>query len=198
MVFCLLGAIGSVCNRLTDQLNKIASGDARLFRETAIAIRFIRPMTSAVLTTVLLSMNMASAQSNLPAPSRSIYKCKINGTVSYSDEPCLGAQRLDATPTSGVSHLSGSPRIGKDVANELHREQFATAIRPLSGMSASQLATATRRYNLDLAARRECNQLEPAIVDLEHEEKKETDAAAIGAIQQNLYALRKRYKTLQC
>jgi hypothetical protein len=140
---------------------------------------------------------MASAQSQLPAPSRSIYKCKINGTVSYSDEPCVGAQRLDATPSSGISHLSGSPRIGKDVANELHREQFAAAIRPLSGMSASQLATASRRYNLEPAARRECSQLEPAIVDLEQAEKG-ADTAAVRTIQQNLYTLRKRYKTLQC
>ena len=142
-------------------------------------------------------MNTSSAQSNLPAPSRSIYKCTINGTVSYSDEPCLGAQRLDATPTSGVSHLSGTPRIGKDVANEHYREQFATALRPLSGMSTSQLATATRRYNLDPAARRECNQLEPAIIALEQEEKG-GDAAAVKAVQQNLFTLRKRYKTLQC
>lgn len=139
----------------------------------------------------------AAVQSQLPAPSRAIYKCHINGTVSYSDEPCVGAQRIDATPVSGVTHLSGSSRIGKDVANEIHREQFANAVRPLTGMNASEFATATRRNQLDPAARRECGQLEPSILQLEQAEKR-ADLVAVKPIQQDLFTLRKRYKKLAC
>lgn len=139
----------------------------------------------------------AWAQSQLPAPSRSIYKCRVNGSMSYSDEPCIGAQRLDATPVSGVSHLSGSAKTGKDVAQERHREEFATALRPLTGMNAAQLATTARRNNLAPEAGRECNQLEPAILGLERAEKR-ADAATLRLVQQDLFTLRKRYKTLAC
>lgn len=151
---------------------------------------------TALLATVLLHA-VVSAQSQLPAPSRTIYKCVVKGAVSYSDEPCAGAQRLDATPTSGVTHLSGSSRTGKDVAGELHREQFAAALRPLSGMSAPQLDTYSRRNRLELSAQRECNRLEPAILELEKLES-HADAATLKPIQQDLLTLRKRYKTLAC
>lgn len=146
---------------------------------------------------VLLPCGVVSAQSQLPAPSRTIYKCVVKGAVSYSDEPCAGAQRLDATPTSGVTHLSGSSKVGKDVASEIHREQFATALRPLHGMNAAQFNTEVRRNNLDLSAQRECHQLEPAILQLEQAERR-ADAGAVKPIQQDLLTLRKRYKTLAC
>jgi len=137
------------------------------------------------------------AQSQLPAPSRTIYKCKIKGTVSYSDEPCLGAQRLDATPSRGVDRLSGQARTGRDVATEIHTEQFGAALRPLHGMTTSQFATAVRRNQLDPAVRRECNALEPNILGLEQAEK-HADAVTIKQVQQDLFVLRKRYKELAC
>lgn len=151
---------------------------------------------AALLAASVLSVQ-AWAQAQLPVPSRVIYKCKVNGSVSYSDEPCVGAQRLDATPVSGVSHLSGAARTGKDVANERSREEFVNAIRPLTGMNASQLATAARRDRLDPAARRECHQLEPAILQLEQSEQR-AGPATLKPIQQDLFTLRKRYKTLAC
>ena len=139
----------------------------------------------------------AWSQSPLPAPSRSMYKCRVHGSVSYSDEPCAGAQRLDATPSRGVNHLSGSSKTGKDVASEVHREQFAAALRPLSGMDEAQFAVYARRINMVPAVQRECQQLEPAILSLEKAESR-ADAVAIKPIQQDLFTLRKRYKTLAC
>lgn len=117
--------------------------------------------------------------------------------MSYSDEPCPGAQRLDATPVSGVTHLSGAPKIGKDVAREIHQQQFAEALRPLSGMDAAQLATYSRRNALAPAAQHECRQIEPVILALEQSERR-ADAVTIKPIQQDLFTLRKRYKTLGC
>jgi len=144
-----------------------------------------------------LSCSIAAAQPQLPAPSRTVYKCIVKGSVSYSDEPCVGAQRLDATPTRGVNRLSGSARTGKDVAAEIHQEQFADALRPLHGMSTAQFTTAVRRNSLDSSAQGECRQLEPAILELEQVEK-HANGASIKAVQQDLFALRKRYKTLGC
>lgn len=156
-----------------------------------------RVAMGTALLAIFLPCAMVSAQSQLPAPSRTIYKCVVKGAVSYSDEPCAGAQRLDATPTSGVTHLSGKSRTGKDVASELHREQFAAALRPLTGMNAPQLDTYGRRNRLDLSAQRECNRLEPAILGLEQSEGR-ADAATLKPIQQDLLTLRKRYKALAC
>lgn len=151
----------------------------------------------AALVALLLASTGVAAQSTLPAPSRTIYKCVIKGAVSYSDEPCPGAQRLDATPVRGVNRLSGATRTGKDVAAELHNEQFAEVFRPISGMTDAEYARATRRTTLALAARRECEQLEPAILELEQAEKR-ASAATIKATQADLFTLRTRYKKLRC
>jgi hypothetical protein len=145
----------------------------------------------------LLPTSAVWSQSQLPAPNRTIYKCQVKGAVSYSDEPCVGAQRLDATPTRGVDRLSGSTRTGRDVSKERETEQFAQAIRPLTGMNASQFATAVRRHPLDAAAQHACRQLEPAILELEQAER-HASAAIIRSIQQDLYVLRKQYQKLGC
>lgn len=139
----------------------------------------------------------AAAQSQLPAPNRTIYKCQVKGTVSYSDEPCVGAQRLDVVPTRGADRLSGSKRIGSDVANEIRSEQFAHAVKPLTGMSPSQFATATRRHHLDAASQSECRQLEAAILTSEQAERS-AGAGMMESIRQDLFSLRKRYKKLRC
>lgn len=143
----------------------------------------------------MLASNAALAQ--LPAPTRTVYKCNIEGKLSYSDEPCIGAQRIDVTPTRGVDRLSGSARIGKDVAREIRSEQFAKALEPIAGMNAAEFSTASRRTSLSAAAQQECRQLEPAILTWE---KKELGASgpAVQSTQRELFLLRKRYKTIGC
>lgn len=165
--------------------------------KSARHIDIIPLAASAGLLAVLLSSPVVLAQSQLPAPSRTIYKCIVKGAPSYSDEPCAGAQRLDATPSRGVNHLSGSSRTGKDVASEVHHEQFRAALRPLTGMDDAQFATYARRINMAAAVQRECQQLERGILSLEKAESR-ADATAIKPIQQDLLTLRKRYKILVC
>lgn len=136
----------------------------------------------------------AAAQSQLPAPDRTIYQCQVKGKVSYSDEPCVGAQRLDVVPTRGADRLSGSRRTGSDVANEIRSEQFAQALEPLTGMSPSQFATASRRHHMDAASQGECRQLEATILASEQVERR-AGAGMMESIRQDLYSLRKRYKS---
>jgi hypothetical protein len=128
------------------------------------------PCLAAVLTFVVavLSTPTLSAQ-NLPPPSRTMYKCKVNGTTTYSDMPCLGAEKLEVEPTRGVSKLSGSERIGSDVSRERWREGLAEAVRPITGMDAKQFATFGR-----------CNQL------------------ALRDIQLRLFRMRQRFHDLHC
>jgi hypothetical protein len=156
-------------------------------------------LTRFALCWALLGMFLphALAQSQLPAPSRTIYKCQVKGTVSYSDEPCVGAQRLDIVPSRGADRLSGSRRVGNDVASEIRSEQFAQAVKPLTGMSPTQFAAASRRHYMDTASRSECRQLEAAILTSEQVERS-AGAGMMEAIRQDLFSLRKRYKQLGC
>lgn len=138
-----------------------------------------------------------SALAQLPAPTRTVYKCQIDGKIRYSDEPCVGARRIDVTPTRGVDRLSGSARTGKDVAREIWSEQFSEALKPISGMSAAEFSAASRRNSLSGNSQRECRQLEIAILV---SEKKEQSASKpyVQSIQQELFILRKRFKVLGC
>lgn len=133
----------------------------------------------------------------LPAPSRIIYKCNIQGTVTYSDTPCVGAVKLDVEPTRGVSKMSGTERIGKDVARERTREMWAEALRPISGMDAKQYAIYERRYPLPVAAQQECRQLDRDMPPVEQEERR-TAPPALHDVQVRLFLMRKRFKDLQC
>lgn len=91
----------------------------------------------------------AWAQS-LPQPSRTVFRCEVEGKVTYSDSPCLGARRIQIEPTRGVSKLSGSERIGNDVRVERHREIMAEALQPLTGMDARRWSSLGDGSNLDL------------------------------------------------
>lgn len=126
-----------------------------------------------------------------------MYKCTANNVTSYSDKPCLGAERLVANPARGVSKLSGTERIGKDVFEEKNRENLANAIRPLTGMSPEQYEVARRRYSLSSAAQQECRRLDPSLLQLEAMEKA-ADKAARAAIQRDLFLLRQRFTELRC
>ena len=132
----------------------------------------------------------------LPAPSRTIYKCEVNGKIAYTDEPCLGAQRLDVMPTRGVNKLSGQTRIGADVAREHRQEGMARAFKPLTGMNEQQFATETRRYRLDASSKRECRTLEAAILD--NEQRERSGRGMVNALEQEILELRQRYHKLGC
>lgn len=149
-----------------------------------------------IYTTALVVPPMLTAQT-LPAPSRTIYKCKIQGSVTYSDTPCLGAKKLDVEPTRGVSKLSGTERIGADVAHEHEREGFAQALRPLSGMDAKQFAVFSRRYQLPAATQQECRDLDQNLPHLESEEQHATPAA-LRDVQARLFQMRTRFRNLRC
>lgn len=137
-----------------------------------------------------------TAQS-LPVPSRIIYKCVVAGKIAYTDEPCLGAKRLDIEPSRGLSKFSGKEMIGADVQRENHRDMMADALRPLAGLNHQQYATLHRRVNLSGAAKAECGMLDQSIPQTE---AVEADSAreARPAIQRDLLSLRKRFKELRC
>lgn len=133
----------------------------------------------------------------LPAPSRVIYKCIVGGKIAYTDEPCLGAIRMDIEPSRGLDKFSGKQMTGADVRQEVHREMFGEALRPLTGLNGKAYAIEVRRYKLDGAAKAECRSLDTGLAESEALERASSKATR-PAVQHELFVMRKRYKTLGC
>ena len=131
----------------------------------------------------LLACGFAGAQS------RTVYKCAQGGKVAYSDEPCLNATVVDATPTRGLDKSTGVSRKGFDVQREERREAVAEALRPITGMNARQFDTFGRRQKLSVDAQRECSRLDKALP---------AATSASNPDQTSLLLMRKRYKDFGC
>lgn len=107
------------------------------------------------------------------------------------------AQRIEVEPTRGVSKLSGKEQIGNDVYREQFNEQFAEALRPLTGLDHKQYAAVGRRLRLTPDAQQECRRLDTHLPPLERQEL-QASGATLTDVQQQLFALRKRYRELGC
>jgi hypothetical protein len=140
----------------------------------------------------------AFAQSTtLPAPSRTVFKCSVSGKVIYSDEPCVGAQRVNVEPTRGMNKSTGHELVGPDVQRERFNESMATAMKPLTGMTPAQTAVFERRFKLEPSARVECYRLD---AEISRDERSEgvANAARRTDAQLRLFKLRKRAVELRC
>lgn len=145
-----------------------------------------------------LVMAAAMAQpSGLRHPNGNVYKCEAEGKVTYSDEPCLGAKRVDVQPTRGLDKSSGKERTGADVARERRREGLADALRPVTGMDAKQFETEGRRHRLQPAEHAECRSLDASIARLEAAEKSAA-GEALAKAERDLLNQRRRHLDLRC
>lgn len=148
----------------------------------AFARRFRRlAMMSACCTPLLVSAQQ------LPKPASVVYRCEQGGKVVYSDEPCVGAKVVDATPNSGVDSISGHKRVGSDVQREQLHRQLGEVLRPL-GSSPEKFAVDVRRVNLSPEAKLACSVLDRQIPLLERG----------GVSAEEIYQARKRYRDLRC
>ncbi|MGH7489524.1 MAG: DUF4124 domain-containing protein, partial [bacterium] len=161
----------------------------------------ILPMTQiqcALLFGPLLCVSLALAQTTtLPAPSRTVYKCTENGKVVYTDDPCIGAKRVDVEPTRGLNKSSGRELTGQDVSRERQREQLAEAVKPLTGLNPQQFEIKRSRIYLAPEVKTECARLDESIAQSEVQERAEPMETR-PAIQRQLFALRKRHRDLRC
>ncbi len=71
------------------------------------------------------------------------------------------------------------------------------AIKPLTGMSSKQMDVERRRFSIPPESKQECKVLDVSIGDTEAKERV-AQGSAKSALQQNLFALRKRFKELKC
>lgn len=139
----------------------------------------------------------AAYAQNLPQTSRTVYKCVVNGKVSYSDEPCVGAERIVVEPTRGMNKSTGRELSGKDVQREHQTELIADAVKPITGMNRQQYETARRRVYLPPEAKAECNRLDLQLPRMESTEQASTGERK-AIVQSSLMALRKRQRDLGC
>lgn len=160
-----------------------------------LAPRMNKCLIVAVLSGVIGAV--AHAQ-KLPPPSRDVFRCEHNGQVSYSDQPCLAAKKVDVEPTRGLNKSTGKERVGADVQRERFNEGMAEALSPITGgKDAKQLSTDAKRFKLPLDAQRECRRLDQTIPDAEQREASATEETRLP-IQRALLAQRKRFMALGC
>jgi len=151
---------------------------------------------AALLTLLTFVPAMAFAQ-KLPPPSRTVYKCNVADKIVYSDSPCLGAEKLEIEPSRGLSNSSGHEQLGADVRRERQREDFAEAVKPITGLNAKQLDVQGRRLKLSSNAQEECRALDKSTAASELDEKR-ASKQELPSIQTHLLSLRKRYRELGC
>lgn len=131
------------------------------------------------------------------AGAQTVYKCQSQGSVVYSNEPCLGAQIVDTTPTQGLDKSSGKSRKGADVSRAENSKMMADALKPLTGMDAAQLETFGRRQKLEPQVRLECARLDARLPE-QTTSARTADKASVTRANVVLFESRKRYRELGC
>lgn len=128
---------------------------------------------------------------------QSVYRCEVNGQVSYSHEPCLGATVVDTTPTQGLDKSSGISRKGSDVRREERRRMFSEALRPIADVSPEELELNARRYKLPHEVQIECRTLDLRLPGLEAAVESSTPETK-GKADARLFVSRSRFRSLGC
>lgn len=128
---------------------------------------------------------------------QTVYKCESKGAITYSHEPCLGAQVVDTTPTQGLDKSSGTSRKGVDVRTTEQSKAFADAMRPILGETQEQWDRRRRRFKLSLTERAECENLDGRLVKLEAGTRA-ADKPTAAQAEAGLFESRKRYRELRC
>ena len=155
-------------------------------------------MRKPILAMAMLALTQQAFAGGLPPPSRTVYKCEEAGKVHYSDSPCLGAKKVDVTPTRGLDKSSGRELTGADAQRERQREQFSDAVRPITGMDPQQFQQAGRRMKLSADAQRQCQVLDRTMPGAEDTERRAQGTPDLKAAQLSLYKLRKQHRDLGC
>lgn len=143
----------------------------------------------------------ALAQPVSPA-SRSAYKCTIDGKTVYSDEPCLGAQKIDIEPGKAANATTRSSSTSSNARRQQPRpepkaEPSAEGDHASTDVETKPAQVLSGRARLSSASQRECRDLESSITVLEREEK-EASKSDLPRVQGQLFTKRKRFVDLGC
>lgn len=131
------------------------------------------------------------------AASAQVYRCEHGGKVSYSDEPCVGAKVVDATPTQGMDKMTGSTRKGADVLRDENRKAVDAALQPLTGLDHEQMNVERKRHKLSAADKITCRNLDRQLPELEARTARSA-ASQKQEADTDLYKARKTFFALKC
>ena len=56
------------------------------------------PLSCLSLLAVLMMFSTPASAEPVPTATRTAFKCKVDGKIVYSDEPCLGGQKIEVEP----------------------------------------------------------------------------------------------------
>lgn len=141
------------------------------------------------LTALICACGFASAEA--------VYKCTDNGKVSYSNEPCLGAQRVDTMATRGLDKMSGVQRSGNAVQAEKNNEAIERAMQSVVGKNYRRDRAIKRQYH-SAFDKLQCERLDGQIEALEKEESYIKNKVQLEVLQAELFQRRKAFKDLDC
>lgn len=182
----------SHCHRLTWALSP---------NEISTPPHTLRPMNQTDTARMLIALAVLVATpafpQKSPAPSRDVFRCEEGGKVVYSDNPCLGAQRIHVEPSRGLDSASGRKRTGADVRRENLNAQTAEALRPVFNETAQQQTVRHRRAKLPAPSKSKCARLDARIPQLERAEKS-AKGRDLTVLQQELLVARQRYRSIGC
>lgn len=121
----------------------------------------------------------------------------VAGKTVYTDDPCIGAQRVNVEPTRGMNKSTGRELTGADVRREKQNEVFADAVKPITGKTAKQMEVQRHRAFFSAQAQAECANVDIEIATMEGQEKA-ISVESKAPVQRELFALRKRHRELKC
>lgn len=123
------------------------------------------------------------------AQAQSVYKCQSQGKTVYSQEPCPGAVKVDATPAAGESPTKGEAPLAYDRRARMEALMLTEADRPDR--------RAERRAKMPPGQLQECLRLEAegrVFISQIQNAKGEIVGVPSDAHVQN----RRRYRALAC
>jgi hypothetical protein len=154
-----------------------------------------------LLVVILAAVSACALAQPVSPASRSAYKCKIDGKTVYSDEPCLGAQKIDVEPSKSNaatrSTSTGSSARRQQPRPEPQAEASAEGEHPTADIETKPAQVLSGRARLSSASQRECRDLESSMTALEREEK-EASKSELPRVQSQLFTKRKRFADLGC
>jgi hypothetical protein len=168
-------------------------------------MRFIRYATHAcglagICGLLAVTALPAQAQSqNLPSSPRTVFKCESDGQTVYTDQPCLGTQKLETLRLHAVSAPAMREATDARDARGPYRESAGAGWRNPGAAAEGKPAVTYERVTRQLAhtPQAECPHLSQRIALVEAEEQN-ASSRTIQAIQERLSIQRKRYRELGC
>ena len=155
----------------------------------------------AMLVLIVATFSICAVAQSAPTASRSAFKCKVDGKIVYSDEPCLGAEKIDFEPSKNANVTPRTVRSSDtrrpQPQREPEKEANAENRHALTDAEPAPAEAVSGRARLSSTSQRECRDLESGIARLEREEKEATKPE-LPRVQSQLFSKRKRFVDLGC